>query len=284
MTYQETEKFISQELSAYVEQGESYAIAQRILEFITGIDRNQKHKTEKIIIDQAKLSQLKNILERVKNEEPIQYILQEEWFCGFKFFVNKHVLIPRPETEELVEWVISTCKFPIDSLSILDIGTGSGCIPISLKRRLRKAQVSAVDVSKDALEVANRNATNLGADVNFIEADILNSTCWSTLPKVDIITSNPPYVTESEKGQMKNNVLNYEPALALFVPDTDPLIFYKAISALGKIILNKNGTIFLEINEAYGNETANVFIEAGYKTEIKKDMQGKERMIKAMLN
>ena len=193
-------------------------------------------------------------------------------------------MIPRPETEELVEWIISDCKFPIEKLSILDIGSGSGCIPIALKRRLGKAEVSSCDISPGALQVAKRNAATLGVDVNFIELDFLDKERREKLPAVDIIVSNPPYIPEMDKKEMRLNVLHHEPDTALFVPNNDALVFYKAIADFGKNYLNKNGIIYTEINENFGEATASMFESEGYSAEIKKDMPGKDRMIKAFIN
>jgi release factor glutamine methyltransferase len=193
------------------------------------------------------------------------------------------VLIPRPETEELVEWVIANCKFPIDELSILDIGSGSGCIPIALKRKLRKADVWGCDISEAALQVATRNAETLGAAINFLLLDFLNKEERRRLPSFDIIISNPPYVPEKDREQMHPNVLNYEPHTALFVSDNDALIFYKAIAEFAVEHLNPGGAIYLEIHEELGDAVLSLFTSKGYKTELKKDMQGKDRMIKAFI-
>lgn len=198
-----------------------------------------------------------------------------------KFYVDQNVLIPRPETEELVEWIITDCKFPINELKILDIGSGSGCIPVALKRKLRKAEVWSCDISEAALKVAKKNADTLGAIINFLLLDILNKEQRERLPSFDIIVSNPPYIPQKERYQMRPNVLEYEPARALFVPDNDPLIFYKAIADFGKTHLNKKGTIYAEIHEDIGEVTSKLFQTAGFTTTIQKDMQGKERMIKA---
>ncbi|MBK5270374.1 MAG: peptide chain release factor N(5)-glutamine methyltransferase, partial [Bacteroidia bacterium] len=206
--------------------------------------------------------------------------LNEAWFCGFKFYIDNNVLIPRPETEELVEWIITNCKFPIGQLSILDIGSGSGCIPIALKRKLRKAEVWSCDISNEALNVARQNANNLGGDVNFFQTDFLNKDLWEELPSYDIIVSNPPYIPEKGKEEMQPNVLMYEPQVALFVPDNDALLFYKAIADFAKKHLNRNGSIYMEIHESHGKEVAQLFQSKNYFTEIKKDMQGKERMLK----
>jgi len=220
-----------------------------------------------------------------------------------KFYVDKNVLIPRPETEELVEWVIeevqstksevrnqrseagsqkSEALSPDFNFRILDVGSGSGCIPIALKRKLRKADVWSCDLSESALQVARKNAESLGADVQFLLLDFLNEEKRTQLPSFDIIISNPPYVPEKDKQQMQPNVLRYEPHTALFIPDNDALVFYKAIAEFGKDHLNAGGVIYAEIHENRGEDVSAVFKSKGYSTEIKKDMQGKERMMKAI--
>jgi len=182
----------------------------------------------------------------------------------------------------LVEWVIDGCRFPIDKLSILDIGSGSGCIAIALKRRLGKADVWSCDVSLDPLKVAQKNAASLGLDVNFFQLDFLNEEQRNKLPVFDIIVSNPPYVTDADAKTMRSNVLNFEPSKALFVPDDDPLVFYKAITDFGRTHLNPKGSIFIESNEAYGEQVAELFNSKGFSTVMKQDMQGKDRMIRAV--
>lgn len=223
------------------------------------------------------------LLERLLTHEPVQYVLGEAWFCGLKFKVDSNTLIPRPETEELVEWVIDNCKFPLDELNILDIGTGSGCIAIALKRRLGKCRVWACDLSPGALALAKENARNLGADVNLIQLDFLSAEARKDLPAFDIIISNPPYVPEKDKENMDANVLNYEPHLALFVPDNDGLIFYQAIAEFGLTHLKTGGNIYAEIYEGAGNETRQLFENKGYEAELKRDMQGKDRMIRSYM-
>jgi release factor glutamine methyltransferase len=284
MTIQEANQHIGNQLRTIYEGSEAENISDWVIEHLTGTKRTDRviHKEKMISPEQE--SQLKQYLDRLLQHEPVQYVLNEAWFCGLKFYVDKNVLIPRPETEELVEWIISGCKFPIDTLSILDIGSGSGCIPIALKKRLGKADVWSCDVSPEALEVANRNATMLGINVKFIELDFLNEEQREKLPSFDIIVSNPPYIPAKEKEAMRLNVLEYEPAAALFVPDNDALIFYKAIADFGKKHLNNNGFIYTEINESLGEATASIFQSNGYQTVIKKDMQEKERMIKASLS
>jgi release factor glutamine methyltransferase len=190
-------------------------------------------------------------------------------------------LIPRPETEELVDWVIANCRFPIDTLSILDIGTGSGCIPITLKRRLRKARVTAIDISEGALTVARKNAAKLGAEVNFLQVDILDPDASASLEPADIIISNPPYIPENNKASMDPNVLDFEPHTALFVPDNDALLFYKAIVKFAHTKLNPGGLLFFEIHEDLGQAVISLLESEGFTATLKKDMQGKDRMVMA---
>lgn len=231
------------------------------------------------------------IVSDLQQEKPIQYITGETWFYGLRFQVNENTLIPRPETEELVEWIIESQKSNVQSqtLAILDIGTGTGCIPISLKTNILQANVSAIDVSEHALEVAKRNAELNKVEINFIQANILEVKDLSQLPtpnsqlrtNFDIIVSNPPYVRNLEKQEIKKNVLEYEPHLALFVEDTDALLFYRKIAQLALKNLTPNGLLFFEINQYLGNETVELLKNLGFKNiELKKDMYGNDRMIK----
>ncbi|MCL9769204.1 peptide chain release factor N(5)-glutamine methyltransferase [Flavobacterium sp. HXWNR69] len=233
------------------------------------------------------------ILADLQKEKPIQYITGEAWFYGLRFEVNENTLIPRPETEELVEFILketSNFQLPASSLNILDIGTGTGCIPISLKTNLPEANVSAIDVSEKALEVAKRNAQSNKVEVNFIQANILEVEDLSKLPlpnaqnllPLDIIVSNPPYVRNLEKEEIKKNVLDYEPHLALFVEDTDALLFYRKIAQLALKNLAPNGLLFFEINQYLGKETVELLQNLGFNTiELKKDIYGNDRMVKS---
>ena len=281
MTIQEASRHIINQLKTIYEDSEAENISGWVIEYITDIRRTDRIINKEKSISPGQELQLNQYMHRLLQHEPVQYVLNEAWFCGLKFYVDKNVLIPRPETEELVEWIISDCKFPIDELSILDIGSGSGCIPIALKKRLEKADVWSCDISQEALKVANQNATALGVNVKFEELDFLNEEHRENLPAFDIIVSNPPYIPEKDKENMRLNVIDHEPATALFVPDNDALIFYKAIADFGKKHLIKNGIMYMEINESFGNETSVLFQSKGYRTVLKKDMQGKERMIKA---
>ena len=220
------------------------------------------------------------ILSELQQEKPIQYITGEAWFYGLRFEVNENTLIPRPETEELVEWILNSpiIKHP-SPINILDIGTGTGCIPISLKVNLPQANVSAIDVSEQALEVAKRNATANKVEINFILTNILEVEDLNQ--HFDIIVSNPPYVRNSEKQEIKKNVLDYEPHLALFVEDTDALLFYRKIAQLALKNLTPNGLLFFEINQYLGIETVELLENLGFKNiELKKDIYGNDRMIK----
>lgn len=281
MTALEGNKHITDKLLAVYGAGEASAIADLVMENVLGERKLFLQDKREITADQEK--KIEFLLLRLTMNEPVQYVLEEAWFGGLKFHVNKNVLIPRPETEELVEWIISNCKFSPDTLSILDIGTGSGDIPVLLKRRLRKANVWSCDISAEALEVAKKNAEMLGTDVNFIQMDFLDQKTWERLPQFDIIVSNPPYIPAIEKEKMHPNVYAHEPGIALFVPNDDPLIFYKAISLFGKSHLRKDGLVYFEIHEDLGKAVTTMMNESGYSVDLKKDMQEKDRMIKSSL-
>jgi release factor glutamine methyltransferase len=233
------------------------------------------------------------ILAQLQQDKPIQYITGEAWFYGLKFEVNENTLIPRPETGELVEWIIESWKLEAGSrksenqkrINVLDIGTGTGCIPIALKANLPQANVSAIDVSENALEVAKRNAELNKVEINFIQANILELEDLSQLPSsYNIIVSNPPYVRNLEKQEIKKNVLDYEPHLALFVEDTDALLFYRKIAQLSIKNLSPNGLLFFEINQYLGKETVELLENLGFKNiELKKDIYGNDRMVKCSI-
>jgi release factor glutamine methyltransferase len=239
---------------------------------------------------------LQNNLQRLKKHEPIQYIMNKTWFYGMELYVDKNVLIPRPETEELVQWIVDDVKAsgknvfvrkPMEAdettqLKILDVGTGSGCIPLALKKTMPKAEVWGCDISEEALNVARRNGSALDIRVDFQGLNFLDEAQQKLLPTVDILVSNPPYVPLKDREQMNANVVDHEPHTALFVPNNDPLIFYKALAAFAKKRLYENGSIYMEIHEETGSEVVNLFKENGYSNiELRKDMQGKDRMVKA---
>jgi len=233
------------------------------------------------LLNKPQINDFKCIKDLLIKHVPIQYAIGSTEFYGLEFSVNKHVLIPRQETEELVRWVLNTIQQTgLAELKIVDIGTGSGCIPISIDKNLNNAQVFGLDVSINALEVANKNNEINDTKVHFSALDILQDDL-SNYSDIDVIVSNPPYVLPSEKQLMHSNVLNHEPHLALFVEENDPLVFYKRIAQLALESLKKRGFLFFEINERYGQETLNLLVSVGYEDIIvKKDINGKDRMIR----
>jgi release factor glutamine methyltransferase len=226
---------------------------------------------------------LDDIVQRLNLNEPVQYVLGKAAFCGRTFTVSQDVLIPRPETEELVRLVLNVVRERGNrSTRIIDIGTGSGCIAITLALELPTAQVFATDISDKALQVASLNAQSAGAAVEFLQHDIINSELPSTM---DIIVSNPPYIARSERASMQSNVVDYEPEMALFVDAEDPLIFYRAIASKGKNCLKPGGLLAVEINERYGREVCELFTTNGYRDIVLiQDMFGKERIVKGILS
>lgn len=280
MTMQEATYFLLNKLRSIYPDGEASQITDWVMEKLTGSQKAERMLYKNEAITAAEELQLQQYTERLLKHEPVQYVLNESWFYGLKFYVDKNVLIPRPETEEMVDWIIRNLKFPFSDLKILDIGTGSGCIAIALKRKLRKAKVWACDVSNDALNVAKQNAANLQAEINFVQLDFLNADERNKRSSFDIIVSNPPYIPEKDKETMNKNVLDFEPSTALFVPDSNVLVFYEAIADFAKTHLKENGTVYCEIHENLGNEVNDLFKQNGFTTELKKDMQGKNRMIK----
>ena len=222
---------------------------------------------------------LDEMIRRLQKNEPIQYIIGKEEFCGMTFEVNPHVLIPRPETRELVEWIVEDCR-RMETCRLLDIGTGSGCMSISLANLLPRSDVESWDISEGALEVARRNCERNGVKVLLRQKDVLTAVPEDA--RYDVIVSNPPYITEKEKMEMDANVLDWEPSTALFVPDDDPLLFYRKIAQLGCGMLEEGGSLYFEINRAYGKETFRMLESLGYvQLELKKDSWGNDRMIKA---
>ncbi|MFA6401444.1 MAG: peptide chain release factor N(5)-glutamine methyltransferase [Salinivirgaceae bacterium] len=225
-------------------------------------------------------NQIMNVVSRLAKNEPIQYILGETEFYGLTFKVNREVLIPRPETEELVQWISK--DFKETAISLLDIGTGSGCIAITLAKEMPLSQVFALDISEESLNVARENAHLNGVNVHFINGDILKVLAVDLPANLDLIVSNPPYIKNSEMNLMHPNVLDYEPPLALFVNDSDPLLFYRAIAKLGCSLLKPGGALFFEINEALSKEVFQLLESFNYfQIVVKNDIHGKPRMVKA---
>ncbi len=272
---------VRKELAGSYSKEEIESLIFLIFEKLKGFSRTQfllatDDKLEEVVRDQ-----LEQIVARLKNHEPIQYILGETEFYGLPFYSVPNVLIPRPETEELVQWIIQDNK--LEQPTILDIGTGTGCIPISLRKYIQHANILACDVSPVCIETAKRNAEQNQCEIAVFEYDILNAFPEITFPELDVLVSNPPYVLEKEKELMEKNVLAFEPELALFVPDSNPLLFYDRIADFGKQHLKNGGFLYFEINEAFGNECSEMLQQKGYsEVLIKKDIHGKDRMIRAV--
>jgi len=285
MTVSEARQKILHELKDIYEKSEAGNVADLVLEKLTGKTRAEQIVQNEIFLSPDEIENLKKIIVRLKNNEPVQYALEEAWFAGMKLKVNKTVLIPRPETEELVDWVISESGVKSPEFRVLDIGTGSGCIPIALKKKLPMAEISAIEVCSEAIFTATENAAAQGTEIDFILFDFLDESKWSTLGKFDIIVSNPPYVMQKEKATMQERVIAHEPHLALFVPDDDSLIFYRNLADFSLLHLKPGGKLFVEINESLGNDVVNLFRSKGFdKIELRKDMQGKDRMVRGMIS
>ena len=268
-------RLFHEELDELYGAGEVGVFIEMLFEAFLGWDKVRLLTSKEQTIDQSDLLRFHWALEDLKQYRPIQHITGYTDFCGCRIEVNPEVLIPRPETEEIVQWIIS--NIDKEPLSILDLCTGSGCIAIALKKAFPGAETYGVDISAAALETARQNGKNNDVDVSFEKRDVLNYK--DNLTSYDLIVSNPPYVKESEKAQMQRNVLEYDPAVALFVPDEDPLLFYKAIAKIAKGKLKEGGLLVVEINEALANETARIFREQGMVGVIHRDFRGKERWI-----
>ena len=288
MDLQQAQQELLSRLHLLYDDREAATITDWVMEKITGWKKIDRiiHKTFPLSEDGLELFQ--RYTRELEKHRPVQYVLQEAWFAGMKFYVDERVLIPRPETEELVEWVVEEAAshkqqaiLPGGS-TILDVGTGSGCIAIALKRQLSDAHVYACDLSGQALVIAEGNAAANRANIHFRQLDFLDMGEWATLPPVQILVSNPPYIPIREKASMAPHVVNFEPHLALFVEDQDPLIFYRALADFAKKKLLPGGQVFTEIHEGLGMQVVELFQEADFHPIIlKKDMQGKDRMVKA---
>jgi release factor glutamine methyltransferase len=277
-----TINFIKEEIGALYPAQETEAMISIILQHILKLSRAEIYLNMDTNVSKSALEDIKKVVAALKKYEPLQYILGETWFYGLKFFVNQHVLIPRPETEELVDWILKENN-AVD-VKLIDLGTGSGCIAVALATNRPLWNVMAMDISDDALEVAKKNGGENNVKVSFCKDDILNPSSDFDKHRFNIIVSNPPYINFAQKAEMLPNVLEYEPHLALFAQGDDPLIFYRRIALFAKNHLELKGVVYLEINEAFPNETASIFQELDFKTELRKDINNKNRMLKAYKN
>ncbi|MEN9975968.1 MAG: hypothetical protein RIR36_128 [Bacteroidota bacterium] len=284
MTFETAEQSIATALDGLYENREAATIAGMVMEFITGKSKMDRWLQKNELLSIEDLKRLEKYSKELLTGKPVQYVLGEAWFAGMCLAVNEHTLIPRPETEELVNlcanWA-TTNKIHHAPLQILEVGTGSGCIAIALLKKLPNAQITAVDISNEAIKVASANAIANNTAITFITLDFLDETTWLGLGSYDIIISNPPYIADNEKESMAGHVLDFEPHTALFVTNNNPLIFYTALANFGKIHLHHGGALFVEINQALGLQTQDVFEQNNYNTLLKKDLFDNDRMIVA---
>lgn len=283
MTIKTTYHLFSKELQSIYSEGEANSITRIVMEDEFKIYDFSSERE----FSEAFETRLQAIQSRLLTHEPVQYILGQADFYGHKFKVNEKVLIPRQETEELVFWIKNTLKesFVKNEITLFDIGTGSGCIPITLKKMQSNLNVHALDVSHGAIEVASENALKLGTEVTFYQESILDEARWARFPEFDIIVSNPPYIPNQEAPLMPKNVKQFEPSLALFVENEDPLIFYKTIANFAKQKLKKNGFLFFECNEFNATEVLSMLDNNGFTNIIlQKDLNEKDRMIRCVFN
>jgi release factor glutamine methyltransferase len=278
-------QYFRNELSTLYEKEEIEKFIQYCFEDFMGFSKTDLLVKQDKTVSESDLLKFHFAVKDLKRGRPVQYILGKAHFYGMEFIVNSAVLIPRPETEELVKLILDDAKLHAESFSILDIGTGSGCIAIALKKHLPRCHVYALDISEEALKVAKENALRNECEIHFIKGDICDAGIVEKLPACTIIVSNPPYIKSSERASMHENVVEHEPHVALFVPDEDALVFYKVIAETGKLKLKHGGAVYVEINEALGIDTAILFQKAGYSdVQLLQDMQGKDRMIKMRLD
>lgn len=276
-------RYFQQQLQSIYSPNEAAIITDWVFEKIAGTNRSAIINNPDEPLNEDIIKQLAESLHELLKHKPVQYVLGETQFYKLKLKVNEQVLIPRPETEELVQWVIESTRTKKPA-AILDIGTGSGCIAIALQKNMSGTEVTAIDISKGALKVAKENAATQKTPVNFLQLDFLNDTTWKNISAFDIIVSNPPYIPVAEKNNLDKNVTEYEPHIALFVADDSALIFYEKIAAFGLSHLNPGGKIFVETHELYSTATEELFLKYYPVVEVRQDISGKERMLMASLN
>lgn len=285
MTFELAEQSLTSALDGLYEDREAVTIAAMVMEFVTGKSKMDRWLVKNESLSDNYLDRLQQCTNQLLTGKPVQYVLGEAWFAGLCLTVNGHTLIPRPETEELVNlctsWVAANLNGK-PGIKILEVGTGSGCISIALQQKMPAAFITAIDISAGAIEVATINAAKYKAPIQFKTLDFLDETCWPYLDSYDIIISNPPYIAENEKINMAGHVLDFEPHTALFVENNNPLVFYNAIAHFGNTHLSIGGSIFVEINQALGSQTTDAFTQHAYNTTLHKDLFDNDRMIVAI--
>ena len=284
MTFEAAEQSLATALNGLYENREAATIASMVMEFVTGKSKMDRWLQKNELLPIEDLKRLEKYSNELLTGKPVQYVLGQAWFAELCLTVNEHTLIPRPETEELVNLCASwaaTNKIQDAPLQILEVGTGSGCIAIALQKKMPAAIITAIDISAEAIEVAIINAAKYNAPIQFKTFDFLDEANWPELGSFDIIISNPPYIADIEKESMAKHVLDFEPHTALFVTNNNPLIFYSALANFSNKYLQNNGALFVEINQALGLQTKDVFVQANYNTLLKKDLFDNDRMIVA---
>jgi release factor glutamine methyltransferase len=283
MTIEAANRLIIASLTEIYDEREAASISSLVMERLTGMPKSKRvlHKTDEFTIKQQESFQY--YLAELTRHRPVQYVLGEAWFGTLPFYVDENVLIPRPETEELAAWLLKENAGRGPGVSVLDIGTGSGCIPVYIKKKRLDFQVMSMDISEAALEIAKKNSGMHHAEIDFILCDILDRNQWKNIPSPDLIISNPPYIPEKQKAILKKHVKDFEPALALFVPDRDPIRFYKIIGEFAIQKLKPGGAVFLEIHHDFAKDIMEWYGNSGFSLVLKKDISGNNRMITAWL-
>ena len=284
MTIEIANRTLISSLSGLFDDREASAISFLVMERLTGMSKSLQvqNKTNEFTIKQQDL--FEHYLSDLIKQRPVQYILEEAWFGSYPFFVNEHVLIPRPETEELVDWLLKENSSRAPGTTVLDIGTGSGCIAIYIKKKQKDFQVGALDIEDSALQIAIKNSKVLSAQVEFFLCDIRDPVQIENILPVDLIISNPPYIPQNQKHLLDRHVKDYEPEVALFVSDGDPIEFYKIIGNIAMHKLKPGGALFLEIHHDYAQNVMEWYSANGFSMELRKDFSGNNRMIKVYKN
>ena len=283
MTIEDANRLIIASLTEPYGEREAASMSSLVMDRLTGMPKSLRllHKADAFTLKQQELFQ--QWLSELLRFRPVQYVLGEAWFGQLPFYVDENVLIPRPETEELVDWFLRDSAAKKSGLSVLDIGTGSGCIPVYIKKKRKDFKVMALDISEPALEIAKKNSRMNETDIDFFLCDIRDPVQRERLAPMDLIIGNPPYIPQKQKAALDKHVKDFEPALALFVPDEDPIMFYKIIGNFAIQKLRPGAAVFLEIHHDYAKDIVEWYTKNGFSVELKKDFSGNNRMIKALL-
>jgi len=284
MTIEEANRLLIASVSGMYDEREAASVSSLVMERLTGMPKSLRvlHKTDVFTARQEEL--LGGYLDDLIRNRPVQYVLGEAWFGPLPFYVDENVLIPRPETEELADWLLKDSADSRSGESVLDIGTGSGCIPVYLKKKRKDFKIMALDISVAALDIAKKNSLVHDTEIDFFQCDILDPTEREKIPPVNLIISNPPYIPQFQKQFMDKHVKDFEPGVALFVPDEDPILFYKIIGTFAREKLKSGGAVFLELHHDYAKDIMKWYEKNDFVLELRQDLAGNNRMIKAQRN